>query len=278
MIDYHIHLENGPLTLEWLGKFWEAAQKRGISEIGVTEHCHKFQQFKTAFAYLKEGVDSYEYMRQWLKNDFQTSLDDYLELLTKAQQKGIPVKIGLEVDYLSDTEAEIKEILSNYSFDYIIGSVHIIGKWGFDYYPQAWQNQDVYQAYKNYYAVLYDAVCCDLFDIIAHFDLIKVFGHHSSISMDQVVDTVLKAMSRRNTCMEISTAGLRKPVKEIYPTEAILQKAFTYQIPIVISSDAHYPEDVGADWERATKLARRCGYKEYRVFSQRHSFAEKLPK
>ncbi len=278
MIDYHIHLENGPLTLDWLSKFWEQAQKRGISEIAITEHCHKFEQFYPAFEYLAEGENGYDYMRDWLSSDFQASLDDYLELLELGKQKGIPVKKGIEVDYLEQSEEVLHNILDSYAFDYILGSVHVIDKWGFDYFPEAWEGKDVDEAYQKYYETMYKAANSGLFDVMAHLDVIKVFGHKPTTNMDSYIDKVLKAMAVNKLTLEVSTAGLRKPVGEMYPTKSILQRAAALQIPITIASDAHYPEDVGADWEKATMLARRCGYREYCVFMRRESYAEKIPK
>lgn len=278
MIDYHIHLENGPLTLDWLQEFWEVAQARGISEIGISEHSHKFKEFYPAFQYLTEGEGSYDYMRHWISQDFKQSLSDYTDLLLQAQQQGIPVKIGLEVDYLSKTEDIIRRILREYPFDFIIGSVHVVDKWGFDYYPQAWAGQNVDEAYKGYFNTLIKAASSGLFDIIGHFDVIKVFGHRNSVNVDQHIEQALQALATQGICLELSSAGLRKPVQEIYPSKQILEKAYRLQIPITIGSDAHFPQDVGADWEQLVTIANECGYREYRIFSQRQAYAKKLPK
>lgn len=278
MIDYHIHLENGPLTIDWLSEFWQSAEARGITEIGISEHSHKFKEFYPTFHYLTEGKDSLDYMREWIAHDFKQSLDDYIELLLSARNQGIPVKIGIEVDYLSETADLIKEILTRYPFDYIIGSVHVIGKWGFDYYPQAWEGQDVNNAYRDYYATLTEAANSGLFDIVGHFDVIKVFGHRSTVSLNDEITAALSAISNQGLCLEISSAGLRKPVKEIYPATEILEAAYQLQIPITFGSDAHYPEDVGANWEQLVSLATKTGYRECRVFANRQAYAKKLPK
>jgi len=269
VIDYHMHLENGPLTLEWLRRFWETAQKRGLSEIGISEHCHKFKEFYPMFAPLTQGTDSYPFMKEWIAKDFQLDLDHYVELLLAARQEGIPVKIGLELDYLPGTEDFVQELLQQYPFDYILGSVHVIGKWGFDYAPEVWADHDVNQAYREYYAVLASAVSSGLFDIAAHLDLIKVFGHQADCLFEEAVSLVLELMAQNNLSLELSSAGLRKPVKEIYPAEWILQRAAELDIPITFASDAHYPEDVGAAFDKLMSAAKRCGISKYSVYSKR---------
>jgi len=278
MIDYHMHLENGPYTLEWLQQFWQKAQERGITEIGISEHCHKFKEFYPVFAPIIQAEHSYEYMRSWIAKDFQQSLDAYIELLLQARQQGIPVKIGLELDYIPHSHDYVRSLIQKYPFDYIIGSVHIIENWGFDYAVDVWENVDVEQAYIDYFNTLLTAVNELECDIIGHFDVIKVFGHRSQNDLTLVVDQILQLMAKKQMCLELNSAGWRKPVGEAYPAEWILQRAAEYQVPITFASDAHYPEHVGYHWERLVSLAKRCGYREYSIFSQRQRFVERIPK
>lgn len=279
MVDYHMHLENGPLTVEWIRKFWDQARMRGISEIGITEHCHKFREFAPLFRHLQEGPEAYSYMREWLSHDFQGSLAEYVGVLQEARASGIPLKIGLEADFFPGKERLLHDLLSAHPFDFVLGSVHTVGMWGFDYSADCgWDGRDVNQAYHDYYELLSLAAASGLFDILSHFDVIKVFGYQPSESMEADVEAVLKAVQGSGVCIEVSTAGLRKPVKEMYPAEWILAKAAERQIPITFASDAHYPEEVGQDWEKAIIAARRCGYREYRVFAGRESYAQKIPK
>lgn len=276
MIDYHIHLENGPYTLEWLRQFWEVGRRRGLAEIGITEHCHKFKEFYPMFASLAQTNNNYAYMQEWIAVDFQRSLDDYVNLIVRAQQSGLPVRLGLELDYLPNTEHIVDEIIDQYPFDYILGSVHIINGWGFDYHVDVWNGKDINKAYRQYYQTLLAAVKSSRFDIVAHFDVIKVFGHRCSVAVDDLIAEVLREVAKHNLCLEISSAGLRKPVNEIYPQERIIKQAVALQIPITFASDAHYPNDVGANWSELVTYARQAGYREYRIFAKRNASAEKL--
>lgn len=275
MIDYHIHLENGPYTFDWLSQFWEVARKNGITEIGITEHCHKFKEFYPMFSALT-GKDGYSFMTEWIEKDFQHNLLDYVELLQQASSYGISLKLGLEVDFIEGATEEIRKIISSYPFDYVLGSVHIIDRWGFDYAPEVWDGHDIDLAYHDYYKTLLAAVDSRLFDIIAHFDVIKVFGHKNMASVDPLIDQVLQRMSDNNLCLEISSAGLRKPANEIYPSPAILSKAAAYKIPITFASDAHYPEHVGFAFDYLVEQALNHGYHEYRSFTKRRSSQVKI--
>lgn len=275
MIDYHIHLENGPYTLDWVRQFWEVAQKKGITEIGITEHCHKFREFYPFFAALT-GQDGYPFMAEWIEQDFQHNLADYVELLQQARSYGIPLKLGLEVDYIEGATEEIREIINNYPFDYLLGSVHIIDRWGFDYAPEVWEGHDVDKAYHDYYTTLLAVVDSQLFDIVAHIDVIKVFGHKNHKSVVRLIDQVLQRMSENKLCLEISSAGLRKPVNEIYPAPEILKQAAAYKIPITFASDAHYPEHVGFAFDYLIEQASLYGYREYQSFTKRRSSTVKF--
>ncbi len=277
MVDYHIHLENGPYNLEWLLKFWQAAEKIGIRELGITEHCHKFKEFYSLFAYLESDNEEHPYMQEWIKADFNHYLEDYINLLTEAKGKGIPIKIGLEMDYLPNSAPLVEDIINQYPFDFILGSVHIIDKWGFDYAPYAWNGKNIDDAYIDYYQTLLEAVESNLFDVIAHLDLIKVFGHRNKVSVEPAVDQVLWRMREKGLCMEISSAGIRKPVNEIYPADWIIQKAARLQIPITFASDAHYPKDVGFRWRDLVGYAIKYGYTNYTTFSCRHPNTLSLP-
>ena len=69
--------------------------------------------------------------------------------------------------------------------------------------------------------------------------------------------------------MEVSTAGLRKEVMEIYPSKVFLEEAFRRKIPILISSDAHAPREVGYEFDRAVSLVKEVGYLEISCFRAR---------
>ncbi|MGI6150323.1 MAG: histidinol-phosphatase [Limnochordia bacterium] len=270
MIDYHMHLERGPLTLDWLEKFWVQAESRGLQEIAITEHAHRFKEFYPVYNHLVSGDDAYPFVKEWIAKDFQLSLADYFALLEEARAAGIPVRFGLEVDYFVGREDEIRTRLAKLPLDLVLGSVHVLGKWGFDVYPDCgWAGRDADRVYREYIATLKQAVQSGLFDCMAHLDVIKVWGHRAQENLEDSWRDLLEAVARQGLSIEISTAGLRKPVGEIYPAPALIALAAQYSIPITIASDAHEPEDVGYQWEEAAALARKHGYKSITVYTQR---------
>ncbi|NLM55781.1 MAG: histidinol-phosphatase HisJ family protein [Firmicutes bacterium] len=270
MIDYHVHLERGPLDLHWLKKFWAQAEARGLQEIAITEHAHRFKEFYPVYSHLISGSDAYPYMKQWITEDFKLSLADYFRLLEEARAAGIPVRSGIEVDYFEGKEDYIRALLEDLPFDLVLGAVHVLGKWGFDFCSDCgWSGRDTDEVYREYIAVLKNAVQAGLFDCMAHLDVIKVFGHRPTRDCHDSWVALFEIMARQGLAMEISTAGLRKPVGEIYPAPALIAIAAQYGIPITIASDAHEPGDVGYKWEEAVALARNHGYKSITVYSQR---------
>lgn len=269
-VDYHMHLEMGSLTLDYLEQFWRQAQAAGLDEIGISEHGHNFYQYEKIMGHLRTGEDAYPRIIQWLSNKFTLDLDDYVALIEAGKNRGWSLKLGLEMDYIPGKEAEIAAIIDAYPWDYVLGSIHFLGKWGFDFSPEVgWPDKDINSAYEAYFTALLEATSCGLFDSITHPDLIKIFGHQASIPLEPYYDAMVAALSETDTCVEINAAGLRKPVGIIYPHPEFLQKCHEADIPLTLACDAHYPSDVGRGLSEALELARSVGYTHFATFSDR---------
>lgn len=278
MIDYHIHLEQGPFTLPWLQEFWNQAQKVGITELGITEHAHQFKEFRPAYEHLwqVQGLDPE--IRAWLERHFQYTVEEYLALLQEGRKAGIPIKAGLEVDYFPQSEAKIRELLAGYELDYVLGSVHFIGMWAFDHTPElGWPERSVDQAYLDYLVLLEQLVNSGICDVLAHLDVIKVFGHRPKQDLQTEWEKLLRAVSRADLAIEVSTAGLRKRVGEMYPQRQILEAGARLGVPITIASDAHRPQDVGDRWQEAVAFATLAGYRKYNSYTKRRRVEHELP-
>ena len=148
LTDYHVHIENGDYTLSWLQKFIEKAKSQGIRELGIAEHAHRFKE--------AHHIHSHIWFDEWQTE----SIEKYLDLLQKANANGTRIKQGIEMDYLPDQENEIKIFLDNYDFDYIIGSIHWLDKWGFDIpaLEYIWPKSDVKQVYLQYFETVIQMV------------------------------------------------------------------------------------------------------------------------
>lgn len=263
--DYHVHLEKGPYTAEWLGQFVAAARRQGLHEMGLSEHLHDLYEGPAASGrWWEEETDpeDREFARAWWQARPRYHLDEYVALVRSARPEGLALRLGIEVDYFPSAAGPLRHLLAAYPWDYVLGSVHWLGGWGFDHLDrlESWQGRDVDAVYRRYGALLMEAAGSGLFDIMAHPDVIKLAGYRPSYDLTPWYDEVARAFAAAGVAVEVSTAGLRRPCAEIYPAEPFLRRCREHGVPITLASDAHRPEDVGRDLEAAVTMARRCGY------------------
>lgn len=261
LTDYHVHLERGKYELDWLQKFVDKAKEVGITDLGFSEHAYRFKETKDIL------------YNPWIAKRQTEHIDEYLDLLFEAREAGIPVKIGIEMDYIPGKEENIYEFLSKYPWDYVIGSIHWIDQWGFDLSEMRdeWNNRNVTEVYKEYFKRMKLLAESNLFDIVGHFDVIKVFGHVPEMQEElfELIDEVINSIVENNLVVEISTAGLRKPVQELYPKPELWSKFYERDIPICICSDAHTYQEVGHAYHETVPLIKEIGYKKLAVFNKR---------
>ncbi|HEX6989292.1 MAG TPA: histidinol-phosphatase [Bacillota bacterium] len=261
--DYHMHLERGGLDAAYLRRFVETAAARGVDEICITEHAY---HFPAAAALL----DKPDYVAARSRG---YPLDAYVNLVLSARAQGLPVRLGIEMDYIPGSEEDIARFLEGHPWDLVIGAVHWIGDWGFDLDPGSWAGRDVTEAYRSYFALAEQAVRSGLFDVFAHPDVIKVFGARPDPGFGEELlgwyDRLVAAARQAGVCLELSSAGLRKPVGEIYPDRRLLERAHRAGVPITLASDAHEPQHVGWAFDRLVSAARDAGYRTVTTFSRR---------
>ncbi|MCF7822124.1 MAG: histidinol-phosphatase HisJ [Mariprofundaceae bacterium] len=243
-------------------EYARAALLLGMDEIGMSDHSP-----------MPDGFDEWRMRR--------SELDGYLDEVHEVKQAyagRLNVKVGLEADFHPGTENYVKEMLSSHEWDYVIGSVHYIGplddRWGFDN-PDTldqWEVRNVEDAYAAYYKLVADSAASGLFDIIGHPDLIKKFGHRPALDSRKVQDAeeaMLVAVKKADVALEVSSAGLRKPVAEAYPHARIIARAAELGIPVSFGSDAHAPGEVGHAMDACLSMLEMCGIKEIATFSGR---------
>lgn len=266
ILDYHMHLRGSvaegpePLvhTVAAIERFVDVAAARGVDEIGFTEHDYYFLQTR--------GVWRTPYQIERCLFD----LEDYVGAVVAAKERGLPVKLGLEVDWWPGGNERLAEILAPYPWDFLLGSVHWVDDLAIDFEPGLWAVRTVDEVWRGYGAAVADLARSGLVDILAHPDLVKVFGKFASPEVVAEVEAqIVDAAAAGGVAMEISTAGLRKRVGELYPSPAMLVRFRAAGVPLTLASDAHVPENVGRDFDRALELARAAGYDEVTVFEQR---------
>jgi histidinol-phosphatase (PHP family) len=273
IVDYHMHLRGaadgreGPveLTAAAAARFAEQAAARGVDEIAFTEHMYYFRQ--------AEPFLVHPYQRSRVAYD----LDDYCDAVLAARGSGLPVKLALEVEWLPGREDELADVLHPYPWDFLLGSVHLLDGKAVDLEPGVWEGSTVDEVWRRYFAELAALARSGLADVLAHPDLVKIFGRRPA--PDTVAachDAAAAAAAEAGVAVEVSTAGLRKPVGELYPDAAFLARCREHGAGATLASDAHVAQDVGRDFDAAVAHLRAVGYETVTVLSAREARQEPL--
>jgi histidinol-phosphatase (PHP family) len=272
LTDYHLHLrpddldatEDEYFTCENVARYVEAAGDAGIAELGVSEHVYRF----TAAL----DVWDHEMWQRYAVGD----LDAYCEFV-----RTTPLRLGLEMDYVAGAEDRIANLIEARDFDYVVGSVHFVGDREVDH-----DEYDIWESglapdeiWRRYFETLAEAARSGLYDILAHPDLVKVWGRARPLpdrDLRFFYEPAIEAIADSGVAVEISTAGLRKRVGELYPAPAFAQMCVEAGAAFALSSDAHAPRDVGAGYDEALAAMGDWGIDRICVFERRRRRLEPL--
>ena len=281
MLDYHLHLwEHGPRplesTLEQVADYCERAQAHGVVEIALTEHLHRFRQVDAVLGGWWESEPP-SAARDVLAASWQqeqgADLDHYVEVVLAAMAAGLPVVLGLEVDFHRGRMHDVAAVLDGYPFDVLLGSVHWIGGWLFDDVTSdvslaEWDAravEDVWDAYVDSLEELADSGVCD---VLAHPDLCKVAGRRPAVP-DEWHARMAEAAARSGMSAEVNTNGWRKPAAEAYPAPDLLARFRAAGVPVTTASDAHRRDRGGERRADAARLLADAGYEELAAYQGR---------
>ncbi len=265
MLDLHMHLERGGLNLEYLKRFWDKACQVGIDEIGVTPHLYRFKEAK--------GILWNDYIAPRCVN----TVGLYVSLMERVRAAGLPVKFGLEADYVPGREEETRRVLGLFPLDYVIGSVHWLRGWGFDGSREQWDGRSVPAAYEEYYETLAKAAESGLFDIIGHPGNIAYFGHRPGEQLrSRLEEGFLQRVAGLPVVLEINSGGLLRPGQEMFPRPRMARRIAQLGIPISTGADAHRPEDVGYDFFHLYEQLADWGFTQVCGFSRRQRYVRSL--
>jgi histidinol-phosphatase (PHP family) len=285
MGDYHVHLHpHGPYTGEGpppgeyppghIEAYVETALERGAEEVGFTEHLYRCVEAAPVlgpFWEVGERTDLADLTAQMIREDQTLSLGGYVDAVLDAQEDGLPVLLGLEVDFDPETIEAVLDLLEPYPWDFLIGSVHWVGEWTVDHGPSAFEydRRGVDRAYEDYFALEIALAASGAVDVLAHCDVVKKHGHRPSSPPTDHYHRLARAAERTGTAVEVSTAGLRHKAGEIYPAPELLAIFAEGEVPITLASDAHQAHDTGRDRDVAIAAARAAGYTERIRFRRR---------
>ncbi len=269
MLDYHLHLwphseHETPLRPEQLADYCARAQEAGVTELAVTEHLFRFRQAAALVGgfWDDERVPPAlaENMAEYWKFHATADLDAYVECALAVKDAGLPVVIGLEVDYYEGRMDAVADLLAGYPFDVLLGSVHWIGGWRFDDIDDPasmaeWPARQVDACWDAYTVALEELAASGACDVLAHPDLIKAAGHIPDAPAEWW-DRIAEAAVASGMAAEVNSAGWRKPVGEQYPAMGLLERFVARGVPLTTASDAHRLEHVA---DRADDLRALLG-------------------
>jgi histidinol-phosphatase (PHP family) len=267
LTDYHVHLrpddlENRPerfFTAANAERYRTVASERGIEELGVSEHIYRFTEALTVY--------DHPFWREYAHDD----LDDYCAFVREETD----LRLGIEADFVAGREDRLANLLEAREWDYVVGSVHLLEGYAVDMEGEwdVWRRGDSPERlWKRYFQTVAESARSGLFDIIAHPDLVKMWGRARpapETDLRRYYEPLVEACLDTGVAVELSTAGLRKPVGELYPAQPMLELVAEAGVPVALSSDAHTPQDLGAGYDRAVAALQAAGIGSIAVFERR---------
>lgn len=285
MGDHHVHVhqhgpyrgvgpEPGSFPQSHIERFVEAAAARGVGDVGFTEHlfrCVESEQLLGPFWEGESRTDLAEQAEAFVAEERVMSLDAYVTAVVRAKERGLPVRLGLEVDFFPETIGAVADYLAQYPFDFLIGSTHWVGGWSIDHTDVAYEfeRRGVRAAWEGYFAIETELAASGVVDVLAHVDVVKKLGYRLEEPPLELYRSVVEAAAVSGTAVEISTAGLHQPGRELYPGPEMLAMFNEAGVPITLASDAHIPEHVGRDFNLSIEAASGAGYSEQLQFQSR---------
>lgn len=284
MIDCHTHLqphgEQPPMTRERIDEYVRAGAERGVTAICITEHLFRFEEaYKLLYGWWDEDPDPVlaGLCANYWKDHVSGSVADYVRVVEAAKSAGVPVLLGLEMDWIHGREDALREFLAPYDWDIVLGSVHYVGAWGIDddAFLFEWERRDVARAWSDYGVLMKELAESGLVDALTHPDVVKKFGHRPA-DETPLHDLILAGAAVNGTAVELNSNGLRR-CGEIFPALPLVERARALGLPITLASDAHRPEHVGHGFGDLVAWARRAGYDEAVTFVDRKKTPYALP-
>ena len=266
LTDYHVHLrpdeDDTPaerfFTPGNAERYRTAAEEQGITELGVAEHVYRFSA----------ALDVWEhpFWHQWARDD----IDAYCGFVREETD----LRLGIEADFIAGREDQMANLLDAREWDFVVGSVHFLRNHSIDTEDfSVWgAGESPDKVWRRYFETVAESALSGLYDVIAHPDLVKVWGDQAprpDRDLRFFYEPAVEAFAEAGIAVEVSTAGLRKPVGEIYPALPYLEMVVDAGCPIALSSDAHLPAHLGFGYEQALELLGEVGITELAVFEGR---------
>jgi histidinol-phosphatase (PHP family) len=285
MLDYHLHLwehshRDVSYSLEQIADYCEKAASVGVTELAMTEHFTRFTVAQDKLGGFWNHDEDDPGLRASMADYFdfhaRNDLDTYVELVLAAKKEGLPVVLGLEVDYYQDRMDIVSEILKDYPFDVLLGSIHWVGAWRFDDIGDdismlEWDHRKVDDCWEAYTSAFEELAATGTCDVLAHPDLIKVTGQRPDAPAEWW-DRMAEAARRSDMAAELSSAGWRKPVGVQYPDVPLLERFVANGVSFTTASDAHRLADVADRTDDLRGLVNQFGVTTLRGYRDRQGY------
>jgi histidinol-phosphatase (PHP family) len=258
--DYHTHPQGHRTqryTQELLQPWIDSARQRGLHDVAFTDHDR-----------YHPGV-----------------VFDEIDRLRESNAD-LKIRAGIELDNDPVNSAAGRKWIEEHwdELDFVLGSVHFLERDDqmFDTVPagaEQFDGRDIDAVYADYFRRVREIAATGLVDCLAHLDLIKIHGHRPSAEIEAIAGETLDFIRRRDLAIELSTAGWRKPVNELYPSDQLIKLAMQKGIPFTTASDAHSHVQLGENFDRLAEKMSSLGVREVCVYEKhrRRSVMTKLP-
>lgn len=214
---------------------------------------------------------------------FEFDVPDYFAALTPLKEAysdklylGIGIELGLRPNR-NDLNQQMYQLLTDYSFDFVLGSVHLLDN-DDPYYESYWKDRTARDILSKYFNDMYASLReYDNFDSLGHLDYLIRYIPPCCGSKDyifkeytEVIDEIFKLLINKNKALEINTAGLIKGLPCFHPKLDVLKRYLELGGELLtIGSDGHSPDNIATEFEKTEKLLQSCGIKGYYVYKNR---------
>lgn len=209
---------------------------------------------------------------------FELNTDSYLYDFIKYKEKyagQIKLLFGVELGLQPHLKRRLAVYAKSYDFDFIIGSSHICN--GKDpYYPAFFEGRTDDEGYREYFSSILENIrAFQNFDVYGHLDYVVRYGktkdaEYSYDKYKDLLDPILEAILEAERGIEINTGAINYGLRDLNPCTEILKRYRQLGGEIItIGSDAHRPDALAKEFNRAAEILTECGFKYYTVFEKR---------